>query len=178
MSLEVKYLTESDEYATLEFVSGDSGPITENAVLTDSPVTTEASEKKVWKKTLVSVSGVPEVKAETCYQRVRIPFDGNMNVPYPCIKTRTSKHWIELKVFYPSDLQQDVVDTIVKCATTAAAYAAAVIAASVIAPQFIAAALPTAQGLFVEKFKSCVSEEAFKAVNFTITHEQESGDWH
>ncbi|WP_264453511.1 hypothetical protein [Paenibacillus polymyxa] len=179
MTIEVKYLTKSGEYKNLEFPASESiGMADLIEPRNDSTMHAEASEKKVWSKTLASLSGVPEIKVETCHRRVRIPGNGNVNVPYPCTKTREGRHWIELNVFYPSDLAQDAVDIIVKCATEAAAYTAGVIAASIIAPQFMPAAIPTAQTLFVEKFKSCVSEEIFNSVTYTITHEQESGDWH
>ncbi len=166
MPVEIKYLTQNGEYTTLEF---DATKVEDTVEI--------ASEKKEWSTTLVSVSGVPEFKMETCYERVRIPLDGSTKVPYPCAYTRTGTHKIVLKLLYPSDLAEEAQNILIQCAKDAAVYTAAIIVASVLVPSTIPAAIPTAQGLFVEKFKSCVSEEAFNSVTYTITHEQESGDW-
>ncbi|QOH64877.1 hypothetical protein DKG78_01135 [Bacillus amyloliquefaciens] len=181
--MEVKYLSDNGEFKTLEISNLPSSPA--NGALAVAPETAipadfsaeEASEKKVWKTDLVSVSGVPEIKEQTCYKRVRIPGDGNMNVPYPCPCTRTGRHWIELKVFYPSDLAGDVIDNIIKCAKEAAIYAAGIIAVGCIAPELLPPAVPTAQALFTDKFKNCLIEETFKLVDYSVSYEHESGDW-
>ncbi|MBU5350902.1 hypothetical protein KQI74_01340 [Paenibacillus barcinonensis] len=170
MTEEIKYLTKNGDYAILEMDSGSLNP-------EETMVSLESSEKKVWKKELVSLNGVPEIKVETCHRRVRIPGNGNANIPYPCTCTRTGRHWMELRVYYPSDLAQDAVDILIKCATEAAAYAAGVIVVSTIAPPLIGPAIPTATTLFVERFKSCVSEEVYNSVTYEFSHEQESGDW-
>ncbi|WP_342494013.1 hypothetical protein [Bacillus sp. FSL R5-0447] len=172
--MEVKYLSDNGEFKTLEISNLPSSPANGFALTVD-PET--SSEKKVWKKELVSVSGVPEIKVETCHKQVTVPFDGSMDVPYPCTCTRTGRHWIELKVFYPSDLVGDVVNSIIKCAEEAAIYAAGIIAASCINPEFLPPAVPTAQTLFVEKLKTCLAEETFKLVDYSLSYEQESGDW-
>jgi hypothetical protein len=163
----IKYLTVNGDYATLEFEPAQD-QTEDMRALTD---------KEVWTKELVSVSGVPEVKVETCYKRVRIPGDGKVNVPYPCAYTRTSKHWLELKVYYPSDIEQTVKDTIINCALEAAIYAAGIVAASVVAPELIPAAIPAAKAAFAASFTKCLSEEISKTVDYEITHESESGEW-
>ncbi|MCY8997904.1 hypothetical protein [Bacillus inaquosorum] len=168
MTIEVKYLTSNGEYKVLE---------TSNDVIPEDRGTRDVGDKDVWKKTLVSVSGVPEVKTETCHTRVRIPFNGRTNVPYPCLYKRTSKHWIELKVEYPKDLGQDIKDTVSRCALEAAGAAAATVAASVIAPAAIPAALPAAQAAFSASFSACIGEETKNLVSYDITHESESGEW-
>ncbi|MCY8513534.1 hypothetical protein [Bacillus atrophaeus] len=181
--MEVKYLSDNGEFKTLEISDLPSSPTNGGAFAPETATrptdfsAEEASEKKVWKTDLVSVSGVPEIKIETCHRRVRIPGDGNINVPYPCTCTRTGRHWIELKVFYPSDLAGDVIDNIIKCAKEAAMYAAGIIAVSCIAPVLLPPAVPTAQALFIEKFKSCLAEETFKLVDYSVSYEHESGDW-
>ncbi|MCY8888111.1 hypothetical protein P8918_04390 [Bacillus spizizenii] len=160
MTIEVKYLTSNGEYKVLE---------TSNDVIPEDRGTRDVGDKDVWKKTLVSVSGVPEVKTETCHTSVTIPFNGRTNVPYPCLYKRTSKHWIELKVEYPKDLGQDIKDTVSRCALEAAAQAAATVAAP--------AALPAAQAAFSASFSACIGEETKNLVSYDITHESESGEW-
>ena len=170
MALEIRYLNHNGEYSILEIEPNDShgGP---------DIVFHEASQKKEWTKTLASVSGVPEVKMETCNKKVKIPGDGSINVPYPCAYTRTGTHKVVLKIMYPADLQEAAVNIMIDCAEKAAAYAAMIIAPSIVDPATIPAALAAAQTAFVEKFKSCVSEEVLNSVTYSIEHEQESGEW-
>ncbi|WP_172371954.1 hypothetical protein [Sporosarcina jiandibaonis] len=162
--IEVRYLTSNDEYELVEFIS-------------EEPDTARIqADKEVWKKELVSVSGVPEIKMEICHRRVRI-FGESFDAPYPCAYTRSSKHWLELRVSYPADIAQDAKDKIIKCALEGAVYAAGIIAVSVVAPEAIPAIIPAAKAAFVLKFTDCLEEEIRNTVDIDITHESESGEW-
>lgn len=166
-NIEVRYLTPNDEYELIQFISSDEEPDTAGI----------QTEKEVWTKELVSVSGVPEVKMETCHRRVRIRYDGSVNVPYPCAYTRTSRHWMELRVKYPSDSTQEAKEKVTKCALEGAIAAAAVIAVGVAAPEAIPALIPSAKAAFAAKFAECLEEEIRNSVDFEITHESEAGEW-
>ncbi len=173
MPLEIKYLNAQGEYSTLEIDSDDVSLEDDN----DGTLSI-ASAKKEWSKTIASVGGIPELKMETCYKKIRIPGNGKIKVPYPCAYTRTGTHKLVLKVLYPDDLQEAAVNILIDCAQKAAVYAAMIIAPSIINPASIPAAIAAAQTAFVEKFKSCVSDEIFNSVSYSIVHEQESGPWH
>ncbi|MGN7945795.1 hypothetical protein ACTJJD_12565 [Bacillus sp. 22446] len=182
--MEVKYLSDNLELKTLEISDVLSSPSNGGAAgdaieskPTGISTEEETSAKKVWKYPLVTLSGVPEVKVETRYRRVDVPFDGHIDVPYPVTCTRKGKHWLEAKVFYPSDLAGDTVKIIEKCAEKAAIKAAAVVVVGCIEPTLLPPAIPSAKVLFIQEFKSCLAEETFKLVNYDITYEHESGDW-
>lgn len=164
-TIEVKYLTKNNEYKLLEIADSTSS--------IDDGVVGIQSEKEEWKKELVSISGVPEFKTEICNKRVKIPFNGHVNVPYPCLYTRTSKHWMELRVKYPPDAK----DKVIKCAEEAAILAAGVVVAGILAPPSIAILIPSAHAAFALKFSECLEEEIRKNVDVEITHESKSGEW-
>lgn len=168
-NIEIKYLTKNDEYKLLD--------ITDSASSIDEDAVSLQSVKEEWKKELASVSGVPEVKTDICYKTVRIPMDGTTKVPYPCLYTRTSRHWIELKVKYPADVASDVKDKIIKCATEGAVYAAGTLAVALLVPEAIAGLIPSAKAAFALKFSECLEEEIRNTIEIDITHESESGDW-
>ncbi|WOQ71408.1 hypothetical protein R0126_11970 [Bacillus stratosphericus] len=168
--MEVKYLSDNLELKTLEVSDVPSSPT--NGISPEEGT----SDKKVWKYPLVSISGVPEIKMETCYKEVTTPF-GKVKVPYPCTCTRSGRHWLELKVHYPSDLAGDIVTNIEHCAEVAAIYTAGVIAVGIVAPSLLPPAIPSAKVLFWEKFTNCLAEETSKLVDYDITYEHESGDW-
>ncbi|WP_338651290.1 hypothetical protein [Lysinibacillus sp. Y5S-8] len=168
-NIEIKYLTKNDEYKSLE--------ITDSTSSTEDGVVSIQSVKEEWKKELASVSGVPEFKTEICYKTIKIPFDGTTKVPYPCLYTRTSRHWIELKVKYPADVANDVKDKIIKCATEGAIFAAAALAPGLVAPEAIPVLIPIAKGAFTLRFSECLAEEIRNTIEIDITHESKSGDW-
>lgn len=166
----IKYLINNGDYATLDLNE------TSIELLSDTELV-EESTKAVWTKELVSISGVPEIKMEKCHKRVKIPFDGHTNIPYPCAYTRTSRHWIELKLYYPEDISQEIKDTILKCGLEAAAYSAGIVVASIVVPEAIPFVIPAAKGVFAAAFTKCVGDEVSKMIDYDLTHKSESGDW-
>ncbi|MGE7988565.1 hypothetical protein [Lysinibacillus fusiformis] len=143
----------------------------------DRGVSFGGSGDDVWEKELVSISGIPEFKAETCYKTIG---SGRFKtkIPYPCMYTRLSKHSLTLKVYYPKDIEKAVIDSIVKCAEDGAITAAATVLPLFSTPASAAVAIQAGLEAFRAKFVDCIGPELVSKVSYDIEHDQHAeGDW-
>ncbi|MEB3057531.1 hypothetical protein [Bacillus pseudomycoides] len=161
----LKYLDETGDYKEVVLNSAEE---------TEIPL--GAGDDETWEKELVSIGGVPEVKGDICYKKVRRgPI--RVTVPYPCAFTRTSIHKLVLRVSYPRDVEGAVKDAIIQCATEGAIAAAAAAIALFSTPATAAVALEAGLTAFKEKFTDCIGPELISKVSYTIDHDASSGEW-
>ena len=107
------------------------------------------SNGKRWEVHVATIGNWPEFKTQTCYTRIKIPFDGWTKIPYPCVWTRTCKKAWYLTITYSgsSDLPGNIERIISECAKLALVPAI---------PLLLAGQVGAAISAFLAGFKQCL----------------------
>ncbi|MCR6471552.1 hypothetical protein [Bacillus safensis] len=156
----------------------------------------EMRENVVNERTLLSLSGVPEVKTKNCTRTIRVPCPTIPNpgrtcpreVTYPCgVQTRTGTHKIIARLEYPSSANDVIRRELNACFGAAITKALTTLygltsASAASLGTAIPAAITTAYAEFNAIFWPCVQaiagiETIRQYVKVNIYHKQESGQW-
>lgn len=160
--------------ASLVEVDVDFDPHPDPSEVIEGIVLGPSATGKRWEMHVLTIGKWPEVKTETCYKKVRIPFDGWTKVPYPCVWQRTcDKSWY-LTIAYSGggSLPDRIGEIIEECAKLALIPAL---------PLLLAGQPAAAAAAFLEAFKTCLISKGIKELSgwkVGFDARKSCGKWH
>jgi len=128
---------------------------------------------KTWEFKVATISNWPEFKTKTCHKRVKIPLDGSVKVPYPCIWRRTCKRSWYLVVGYSGsgDVSDNLEKIVKECAKIALIPAL---------PILLTGNIGGAASVFLNAFRTCLIKKGIQdATKFSVSFDSRKtcGKW-